>query len=154
MAASCLAAFDILEREPERIERLHENTWYFKSGLKSAGFDTGASETPITPIMVGEAKRAHEFSAALFDEGLFSTGIGFPTVPQGKARIRTIVTAAHTREHLDRALAILTRVARRMAIVACRGPATWRRRLRLPTSADADGAAPPRRPLGLFRCVF
>ena len=118
VAASCLAAFDILEREPERIERLHENTRYFKSGLKSAGFDTGASETPITPIMVGEAKRAHEFSAALFDEGLFSTGIGFPTVPQGKARIRTIVTAAHTREHLDRALAILTRVARRMAIVA------------------------------------
>ncbi len=71
MAASCLAAFDILEREPERIERLWDNTRYFKAALAAAGFDTGASETPITPIMVGEAKAAHEFSAALFEEGLF-----------------------------------------------------------------------------------
>jgi glycine C-acetyltransferase len=117
VAASCLAAFDILEREPERIERLWENTRYFKGALAAAGFDTGASETPITPIMVGEAKMAHQFSSALFDEGLFSTGIGFPTVPKGRARIRTIVTATHTREQLDRAIDILTRVARRMGIL-------------------------------------
>jgi glycine C-acetyltransferase len=118
VAASCMAAFEILEQEPERIERLWENTRYFKSALNAAGFDTGSSETPITPVMVGEAKRAHEFSAALFEEGLLATGIGFPTVAKGRARIRTIVTAAHTVEQLDKALGILTRVARRMGIVA------------------------------------
>jgi glycine C-acetyltransferase len=117
VAASCLAAFDILESEPERIESLWNNTRYFKSALTAAGFDTGASETPITPIMVGEAKTAHAFSRALFDEGVFATGIGYPTVPEGKARVRTIITATHTREQLDRALEILTRVARRMKIL-------------------------------------
>jgi glycine C-acetyltransferase len=117
VVGACLAAFDLLEREPERIERLWENTRYFKSALEAAGFDTGASETPITPVMVGEAKRAHAFSAALFEEGLFATGIGFPTVAKDKARIRTIVTAAHTRGQLDAALEILRRVGRRMGIV-------------------------------------
>jgi len=85
--------------------------------LAALGFDTGRSETPITPIMVGEAAAAHAFSRALFEEGLFATGIGFPTVPQGKARIRTIVTATHSREQLDRALEILARVARRQGIL-------------------------------------
>ncbi len=118
VAASCLAAFDILEREPERIESLWNNTRYFKSALTAAGFQTGASETPITPIMVGEAKTAHAFSRALFDEGVFATGIGFPTVPEGKARVRTIMTATHTREQLDRALDTLTRVARKKKILA------------------------------------
>src|ERR1700689_4327381 len=118
VAAACLAAFDILENEPERIEKLWENTRYFKSALQSAGFDTGASETPITPIMVGEAKTAHAFSATLFENGLLATGIGFPTVPEGKARIRTIVTATHTIDMLDRALEILTSVARKMGILA------------------------------------
>src|SRR5580692_7779536 len=118
VAAACLVAFDILEKEPERIEKLWENTRYFKSNLRSAGFDTGASETPITPILVGEAKTAHAFSAALFDNGLLATGIGFPTVPEGRARIRTIVTATHTREMLDRALEILSRVAKKMSILA------------------------------------
>src|ERR1700690_225905 len=117
VAAACLAAFDILENEPERIEKLWENTRYFKSALQSAGFDTGASETPITPIMVGEAKTAHAFSATLFENGLLATGIGFPTVPEGKARIRTIVTATHTRDMLDRALGILTSVAKKMGIL-------------------------------------
>jgi glycine C-acetyltransferase len=117
VSAACLAAFDVLEQEPERIQALWDNTKYFKESLKQAGFDTGASETPITPIIVGEAKTAHEFSAALFEEGLWATGLGFPTVPQGKARIRTIVTATHTREHLDRAVEILTRVAKRMSIL-------------------------------------
>ncbi|HPQ17343.1 MAG TPA: aminotransferase class I/II-fold pyridoxal phosphate-dependent enzyme, partial [Bryobacteraceae bacterium] len=118
VAASCLAAFDILESEPERIENLWNNTRYFKSALAAAGFSTGESETPITPIMVGEARTAHAFSNALFEQGVFATGIGYPTVPQGKARIRTIVTAAHTREQLDRAVEILTRVARKMNILA------------------------------------
>src|ERR1700685_35808 len=117
VAAACLAAFDILEKEPERIEKLWENTRYFKSLLKSAGFDTGESETPITPIIVGEAKTAHAYSKALFENGLLATGIGFPTVPEGKARIRTIVTATHTREMLDRAAEILTRVAKKMGIL-------------------------------------
>jgi glycine C-acetyltransferase len=116
VAAACLAAFDLLEQEPERIERLWANTRYFKENLRREGFDTGLSETPITPIMVGDAALAHAFSQALFDEGLMATGIGYPTVPKGKARIRTIVTAAHTREHLDRALEILVRVGRRMGI--------------------------------------
>jgi glycine C-acetyltransferase len=118
VTAACLAAFDLLENEPERIETLWANTRYFKGALAAAGFDTGRSETPITPIMVGEAAAAHAFSRALFEEGLFATGIGFPTVPQGKARIRAIVTATHTREHLDRAVEILTRVGKRMGIVS------------------------------------
>ena len=117
VAAACLVAFDILENEPERIETLWNNTRYFKSALKSAGFDTGESETPITPVMVGEAKMAHAFSSALFENGLFATGIGFPTVPEGKARVRTIVTATHTREMLDRASEILTSVAKKMGIL-------------------------------------
>ena len=112
VAASCIAAFDILEQEPERMRDLWKNTEYFRASLKAAGFDTGASETPIIPIMVGEAKTAFAFSRALFEEGLLATGIGFPTVPEGKARIRTIVTATHTTEQLDRATEILERVAR------------------------------------------
>ena len=112
VAASCIAAFDILEQEPERMRDLWKNTEYFRASLKAAGFDTGASETPIIPIMVGQAKTAFAFSRALFEEGLLATGIGFPTVPEGKARIRTIVTATHTTEQLDQATEILERVAR------------------------------------------
>ncbi|MCL4853659.1 MAG: glycine C-acetyltransferase [Bryobacteraceae bacterium] len=123
VAAACMAAFEIMENEPELIEALWDNTKYFQAALASAGFDTGASETPITPILVGEAKTAHAFSRALFEEGLFATGIGYPTVPEGKARIRTIVTATHTREQLDRAVEILTRVARRMNILRAPLPA-------------------------------
>jgi len=117
VAASCLAAFDVLENEPALIENLWTNTRYFKGALAAAGFDTGVSETPITPIMVGEARRAHEFSRALFEEGLLATGIGFPTVAEGKARVRTIVTATHTRQQLDRALDILSHVGKRMGII-------------------------------------
>lgn len=118
VAASCLAAFDILESEPERIAKLWENTRQFQKGLAAAGFNTGTSESPITPIMVGEAKTAHAFSRALFENGLFATGIGFPTVPEGKARVRAIVTATHSPEMLDRALEILTRVAKQIGILA------------------------------------
>jgi glycine C-acetyltransferase len=117
VAASCLAAFDILESEPERIAALWDNTKYFKAGLAGAGFNTGISETPITPVFVGDAKRAHEFSRALFDEGLLATGIGFPTVPEGKARVRTIVTATHTRAQLDRALEIFSQAGKKMGIL-------------------------------------
>jgi glycine C-acetyltransferase len=116
VAAACLAAFDILEQEPDRIERLWDNTRYFQHALRSHGFKTGPTETPITPILIGEAETAFEFSQRLFEAGLLATGIGYPTVPEGKARVRTIVTAAHTREHLDRAVDILVRVGREMAI--------------------------------------
>ncbi len=117
VAAACLAAFDILQNEPERIATLWDNTRYFKAALKSAGFDTGQSETPITPIMIGDAKTTHAYSAALFENGLLATGIGYPTVPEGKARVRTIVTATHTRELLDRATEILVRAAKSMGIL-------------------------------------
>lgn len=118
VAASCLAAFALLEQEPERIENLWKNTEYFKTSLNSAGFNTGASQTPITPILVGEAPLAHQFSKELFAQGVFATGIGYPTVPHGKARLRTIVTATHTREQLDRALDVLVRVAKGMGILS------------------------------------
>ena len=117
VAAACLAAFDVLEQEPERIERLWSNTKRFKDGLKRIGFDTGLSETPITPVMVGEADLAMRFSDKLFEKGLFAQGIGFPTVGKGKARLRTIVTATHTEEELDRALSILEDVGRGLSII-------------------------------------
>ena len=117
VTAACLAAFELLEQEPERIEALWENTRYFQSALRDAGFDTGRTQTPITPIHVGEARMAMEFSSALFDEGLWATGIGFPTVPQGQARIRAIVTATHTHAQLDQAVTILSRVARRIGLL-------------------------------------
>ncbi len=122
VAATCIAAFDILEREPERILRLWSNTRYFQGELKRAGFNIGgvntpATETPITPIIVGEGRAAMDFSRALFDEGVMATGIAFPTVPEGKARIRAILTSEHTRAQLDRALETLERVAKQMGIL-------------------------------------
>ena len=122
VAASCIAAFDILETEPERIDRLWKNTRYFQGELKRVGFNIGgvntpATETPITPVIVGEGRAAMDFSRALFDEGVMGTGIAFPTVPEGKARIRLIVTSEHTREQLDRALETLERVAKRMGLL-------------------------------------
>lgn len=121
VAATCIAAFDLLESEPERIERLWANARYFKEQLAAAGFDIGgkttpASETPITPIIIGDGRATMEFSRALFDEGLMATGIAFPTVPEGKARIRTIMTSEHTREQIDQALEILTSVAKRIGL--------------------------------------
>jgi glycine C-acetyltransferase len=121
VAATCIAAFDLLESEPERIERLWSNTRYFKEQLEKAGFDVGgrttpASETPITPIIIGDGRKTMEFSRALFDAGLMATGIAFPTVPEGKARIRTIMTSEHTREQIDQSLEILMTVAKKMAV--------------------------------------
>jgi len=117
VAATCIAAFDILEAEPDRIERLWSNTRYFKQQLASAGFDIGgrttpASETPITPIIIGDGRATMDFSRALFDAGLMATGIAFPTVPEGKARIRCIMTSEHTRPQIDDALEILTTTAK------------------------------------------
>src|SRR5580658_7757496 len=117
VAAACLAAFDILEQEPERIQNLWDNTKYFKAGLVAAGFDTGVSETPITPVMVGEAKTAYDLSRSLFEEGVLALGIGFPVVAKGKARVRTIVTATHTRDELDRALEAFRKVGRNLGIL-------------------------------------
>ena len=117
VAASCLAAFEVLEEEPQLIEQLWANTKFFKAGLQKLGFNTGVSETPITPVIVGDAALAHEFSRQLFAEGVFAQSLGFPTVPQGKARIRTIVTATHTQEELTRALGILEQVAKKLKII-------------------------------------
>jgi len=117
VAAACLAAFDVLEQEPERIDSLWDNTRYFKKGLAEAGFNTGISETPITPVIVGEAKTAHELSRQLFAEGVLATGIGFPTVAKGKARVRTIVTATHTKAELDQALEVFRKVGKKMELV-------------------------------------
>jgi glycine C-acetyltransferase len=118
VAAACLAAFDVLEQEPERIQALWDNTKYFKQGLISAGFKTGMSETPITPVIVGETKLAHELSRELFEGGVLATGIGFPTVPKGKARVRTIVTATHTKAELDHSLEVFRKVGKRLGILA------------------------------------
>jgi glycine C-acetyltransferase len=123
VAATCIAAFDVLEDEPERIEKLWENTRFWKRELGLLGFDIGgkstpASETPITPIIIGDGKLTMDFSRELFNEGVLGTGITFPTVPEGKARIRTIVTATHTEAELEQALEALERVGRRMGILA------------------------------------
>jgi glycine C-acetyltransferase len=117
VAATCLAAFEVLEEEPQLIERLWANTRFFKEQLNRLGFNTGVSETPITPVIVGDAALAHQFSRELFAAGVFAQSLGFPTVPEGKARIRTIVTATHTQEGLTRALDILENVGKRLRII-------------------------------------
>jgi len=117
VAATRIAAFEVLEQEPERIARLWENADFFRKGLKQLGFNTGMSETPITPVIVGEARLAHAVSRRLFEEGVFAQDIGFPTVPEGQARVRTIVTATHTREDLQQALDAFARVGRELRII-------------------------------------
>ncbi len=122
VAASCIAAFDILENEPERIERLWANTKYFQEQLRLAGFDIGGrttpkSETPITPIIIGDGRKTMDYSRALFEQGLMATGIAFPTVPEGKARVRCIMTSEHTRAQIDKALEILTSTAKGMELL-------------------------------------
>jgi len=117
VAAACLAAIDVLESEPELIERLWENARHFKAGLERLEFDTGVSETPITPVIVGAGALAHRFSDRLFEEGVFAMGIGFPTVPEEKSRVRTIVTAEHSRQELDTCLDVFERVGRELAII-------------------------------------
>src|SRR4051794_28908687 len=123
VAATCIAAFEVLEDEPERIEQLWSNTRFFKSELGRLGFNIGgkntpASETPITPVITGDGRLAMEFSRELFKEGVMATGIAFPTVPEGKARIRTIVTATHTQDELEKALQTMGRVGKRLGIIS------------------------------------
>ena len=123
VAATCIAAFDVLEQEPQLMDTLWENTRFFKKELGTLGFNIGGkntpvSETPITPIIVGEGRLAMEFSRELFKEGVFTPGIAYPTVAEGKARLRTIMTATHTRDQLSKSLEILSRVGKRMGIIA------------------------------------
>jgi glycine C-acetyltransferase len=118
VAATCLAALDILEQEPQLIERLWENTRFFKAGLEGLGFDTGISESPITPVIVGDGALAMRLSDRLFEEGVFAMGIAFPTVARGRARVRTIVTATHTRDELQFALDTFARIGRELGIIA------------------------------------
>ena len=117
VVATCIAALDILEEDTSLVERLWENTAFFKRGLEQLGFNTGKSETPITPVIVGEGALAMQFSQRLFSEGVFAQGIVFPTVPANKCRVRTIVTAIHTREELAKALDIFERVGKELRII-------------------------------------
>jgi glycine C-acetyltransferase len=117
VTATCLAALDVLLEEPEIIERLWDNTRFFKAGLTALGFNTGMSESPITPVIVGDGALAMKLSDQLFDNGVFAQGIAFPTVARDKARVRTIVTATHTREDLQFALDTFGRVGKALGIV-------------------------------------
>lgn len=116
--AAMIAAVDLLEESTELVDRLWENARYFKAEMKNLGFDTGHSVTPITPIMLGEAPLAQQFSRELFEEGLFAMALGYPTVPQGKARIRVMLSAAHNQSDLNQALEIFAKVGRRLQVIA------------------------------------
>ena len=118
VAAACIAAIDVMLAEPERIDRLWKNTARFKEGLRRLGFDTGVSETPITPVIVGKGSAAMELSDRLFKLGVFAQGIGYPTVPEGRARIRTIVTSVHTDAQLDRALEAFAKGGKELGLIA------------------------------------
>ena len=118
VVAACLAALDVLETEPERLQRLWDNTGFFKKGLEALGFDTGISETPITPVIVGTADVAQRMSQRLFEQGVFATSVVFPTVALDKARIRTIVTSEHTRDELQQCLDAFAAVGRELSLVA------------------------------------
>jgi glycine C-acetyltransferase len=115
--AACLAALDVLEESDDLVRRLWDNTDYFKGRMRTLGFDTGKSTTPITPVMLGEAPLAQSFSRELFGEGVFAMAIGFPTVPRGKARIRVMISAAHSREDLDAGLAAFEKVGRSLKVL-------------------------------------
>ena len=117
VTAACLAALDILETEPEWIEKLWDNTRFFKAGLDKLGFNTGMSESPITPVIVGEAATAAKMSDTLFERGVFAQSIGFPTVARDKARLRTIVAATHSKEDLHYALDTFGAVGRELGVI-------------------------------------
>jgi glycine C-acetyltransferase len=119
-AAACLAAVDVLEASTELVDRLWENTRYFKGEMKRLGFDTGRSETPITPVMLGEAPLAQQCSRSLFDHGVFAMAIGYPTVPQGKARLRVMISAAHRREDLDQGLEAFQKVGKELGVIGAK----------------------------------
>ena len=115
--AACVAAIDILEESDEYVQRLWKNADYFKSEMKKNGFDIGNSKTPITPIMLGEAPLAQEMSRELFDNGIFATPIGYPTVPKGKARIRVMISAAHSKNDLDQGLEQFTAAGKKLGVI-------------------------------------
>ncbi len=117
VVATCMAAIDLLLDEPQIIDRLWDNTRFFKAGLGALGFDTGISESPITPVIVGDGALAMKLSDRLFDEGVFAQGIAFPTVARDAARVRTIVTATHTKEELQFALDVFGKVGRELEII-------------------------------------
>jgi glycine C-acetyltransferase len=116
-AAACLAAIDLLEDSTQLVDKLWSNAKYFKAEMKTLGFNTGVSETPITPIMLGEAPLAQQFSRELFDAGVFAMSIGFPTVPQGKARIRVMISAAHSTGDLDKGLEAFKNVGKKLGVI-------------------------------------
>jgi glycine C-acetyltransferase len=116
-AAACLAALDLLEESTELVDRLWDNARYFQAGLRRLGLDTGVTATPITPIMLGEAPLAQEFSRRLFARGVFAMALGFPTVPRGKARIRAMISAAHARADLDQGLEAFAAVGRELGVI-------------------------------------
>ncbi len=115
--AACLTAVDLLEESTELVDRLWKNGNYFKAEMKKLGFDTGLSQTPITPVMVGDPKLAKEFSKELFNEGVFAMALGFPTVPVGKARIRVMISATHSKNDLDKGLQAFERVGRKLKVI-------------------------------------
>jgi len=115
--AACLAALDLLEESTELVDRLWANARYFKAEMRRLGFDLGVSETPITPVMLGEAPLAQTFSRRLFEHSVFAMAIGFPTVPRGKARIRVMISAAHTPEDLERGLEAFAKVGRELGVI-------------------------------------
>jgi glycine C-acetyltransferase len=115
--AACLTAIDILEASTELVDRLWSNTRYFKAELKRLGFNTGNSVTPITPLMLGEAPLAKEFSKELFESGVFAMALGFPTVPKGKARIRVMISAAHSKEDLNQGLEAFAKVGKELKVI-------------------------------------
>src|SRR5262245_42711035 len=117
VAAACIPAIGVLLEEPEIMDRLWDNTTFFKAGLERLGFDTGLSQSPITPVIAGEGAKAMKLSDRLFEEGVFAQGIAFPTVARDKARVRTIVTATHTRDELQFALDVFGRVGRELGIL-------------------------------------
>ncbi|MEJ2487292.1 MAG: glycine C-acetyltransferase [Anaerolineales bacterium] len=115
--AACLAAVDLLEESTELVDRLWSNTELFKTEMRNLGFDTGKSVTPITPVMLGEAQLAQEFSRALYQEGVFGMAIGFPTVPRGTARIRVMISAAHSKDDLEQGLAAFEKVGTSLGVI-------------------------------------
>jgi glycine C-acetyltransferase len=115
--AACLAAVDLLEESSDLVDKLWANTAYFKAAMAELGFDTGRTQTPIVPVMLGEAPLAKEFSRKLFENGVFAMALGFPTVPRGLARIRVMNTAAHTQEDLDAGLAAFEKVGRELGVI-------------------------------------
>jgi len=116
--AACLAAVDLLEESEALVEKLWDNARYLQTGMQALGFDTGTSQTPILPVMLGDVSLTKQFSRRLFEEGVFAMGIGFPTVPQGLARIRVMNTAAHSRQDLDIGLDIFARVGRELGVIS------------------------------------